>query len=121
MIPHKTSIGAALEVVTSQPAVSSGIRDMEGQAGLLVFDRRSVRLFPQQVAKILYQKSQGNALLSCDLDETNRAAWRLGQASVSRGSGHLSPRGDRAIFANSFPHGAAGGGIAIVDHVSSRR
>lgn len=52
----QTTVDAAIELGISQPAVSTGIKQLEGQLGFALFDRVNRRLLPTEDARLLYQE-----------------------------------------------------------------
>lgn len=67
---HQTTVGAARDLLISQPAVSNGLRHLENQLGFQLFDRLGNRLSPREEARILFEQSEAIFLLSKALDQT---------------------------------------------------
>src|SRR5690606_2995751 len=66
----RTTTGAARALRISQPAVSSAVRQLESQLGLLLFDRVGNRIVPTEEAKILFDESESLSLLAKSLGQT---------------------------------------------------
>ena len=80
----RTTVGAAVEVGLSQPAVSNAIRSMEATLGFALFDRVANRLIPteeavslQQDAEPLFLMLQGIRQRAGDLRAGRRGRLRL--------------------------------------------
>lgn len=58
VMEHGTTTGAADHLGVSQPAVSNGIRALEKQLGLPLFERTGRFLRPTEEARILFEESQ---------------------------------------------------------------
>ncbi|MEI4472977.1 LysR family transcriptional regulator [Frigidibacter sp. MR17.24] len=56
MMTHRTTVAAAESLGISQPAVSAGLRQLETQLGLTLFERTSRHLEPTAEARTLYEE-----------------------------------------------------------------
>lgn len=67
---HQSTVGAARELMVSQPAISNGLRHLEDHLQLQLFDRVGNRLVPRDAARILYDKSEAVFLMKQAFDDS---------------------------------------------------
>ncbi|HWX49546.1 MAG TPA: LysR family transcriptional regulator [Roseomonas sp.] len=81
VIRGQTTMAAAKLLAMSQPAVSSAIRQIEGQLGFPLFERVNNRLYPTDAARIIHEESEPLFIMHAALEER---VQDLREAKISR-------------------------------------
>ncbi|ATA23731.1 LysR family transcriptional regulator [Brenneria goodwinii] len=79
----QTTVDAAYELGISQPAVSGGIKQLEGQLGFPLFDRINRRLQPTEDAHLLYKEVEPIFMMIRSAESRIRSL-RSGNAGILR-------------------------------------
>lgn len=79
----QTTVDAAYELGISQPAISGGIKQLEGQLGFPLFDRINRRLQPTEDARLLYKEVEPIFMMLRSAENRIRSL-RSGNAGVLR-------------------------------------